>query len=161
LADNSDAIRHLNDSTQVANLPSHITYGEIVYQKANFGLIATGQAPNINVTSIGIKRSYSVFGFFSGGDIPNVLFPSLSTTTKNFLTNNRSPDDPNLIGDGLIPAWMQYYTLLNGFPKKANRLDWVLNQTYLSVHTDAPSRVDDLLKQLRPMGLQWFPKPSP
>jgi pimeloyl-ACP methyl ester carboxylesterase len=157
MADNSTAIQNLNTLSQVANLPRSVTYGEIVYQMSEFGLLGTGRAPNdINVTSTTLG-SYSVFRLFDGGQTADLFLSCLSAPAKDFLTSNRSPDDPALVGDGLIPAALQHYTNLTGFSARAPKLGPLTNNWYLSVHVDAPSRVDDLLPQLRQIGSHWFP----
>jgi len=152
-------IGNLNSAAQVANLPAHITYAEIVYRRAYFGLIGGGTTDDegvldVHATSPGLA-SYSVFGYYQLKNGGNLFFSSLSADTKNFLTNHRSPGHSDLLGDGLIPAAEQYYTTLPGFHGYA--VEPLVNESDLSVHTDALSRVDDLLQQLRQLGPYWFP----
>ena len=162
MADNSDAITSLNDSTQVGFLPWVISYGEIVYQKADFGLLADGLTDdngvlNVQGTSPTLTGSYSVFGGRVGGGGVAAAYacPTLSSDTETFITGGRSLNDSSLIGDGLIPAAMQYFTDLQGFNGSA--IVPLTNTWDLSVHTDAPNRIDDLLDQLFLLVPDWFP----
>jgi hypothetical protein len=148
MADNSLALMGLNNSMQVASLPANIKYGEIAYQKANFGLLSIG------------FFNYSVFG---NGGATIVGTDYLSLNAETFLLNGLGLDDPTYIGDGLIPAGRQVFTQLSGFPQPSdssqpNKIPRLINSIDLVVHTGAPSQIADLSKQLRllaPPG--WIP----
>ncbi len=130
----------LNCAASVEALPSGIRYGEIVYDKANFGLLSIGIA------------NYSIFG--NGASILAGA-PYLSLNAESFLLNGLALDDPLVIGDGLIPAGNQVFTQMSGF--YGTKIPRLINQTNLVVHTGAPSQTVDLLQQLQVLAPGWFP----
>lgn len=160
----------LNDPTQVANLPNTLTsqhpntmtYGEIEYNMAVFGLLCTDNDPDANKAVTGLK-AYSAFPLTFGGTWASDGLPTVSSYAEIYLTGGLSPSASSVIGDSLIPARYQTFTTLPGFPQPAdptnnpNTIQTLDNTWDLSVHTDAPSRVEDLLKQLRLMAPGWFP----
>ena len=143
----SDAIVNLNDPAQVAKLPPQVIYGEIVYAKADLGVL---KLKPIRV---------SVFD--------SAIFPNLSEAARTYLLGaGKAPND--FVGDGLIWWENQYFTKLSGFPAPgyppapppATDQNTILRKYVTDrdvVHTDAPVQVDDLRAQLRLIVPSWFP----
>ncbi len=151
MSDRSDAVRNLNDPAQVANLPSKVVYGEIIYSKVNLGIL-----------SLGDVKGYSAFD-----DTTYDIGEQFSKAAEEYIlgAGNTPASFP---GDGLIPKDNQHFTGLPGIPAPgyppapapATGQNTILRRIVTDVdvvHTDAPKRVDDLKSQLRLIAPNWFP----
>jgi hypothetical protein len=143
VADISQAIRDLNNSSALANLPSGVRYGEIIYDKVDLGTMTL------------ITPRYSVFGGGFG------IGQQLSSGAEAFcLGVGNTPS--TFPGDGLVPAGNQVFTTLDGFPAPAqgaasNKIERLVVKDREVVHTGAPSETENLLTQLKLLVPEWFP----
>lgn len=150
MSDRSKAIAALNDPKAVANLPSNIPYGEIIYSRVDLGVLTLKPA-----------GGYSVFHTLK----PRI--PTLTERARTFIlgAGNTPASFP---GDGLIPTDNQHFTELPGFPAPGyppapapatgqNTIMRLIVTGEDVVHTDAPSREANIRSQLRQIVPTWFP----
>lgn len=148
LASGSAAIAGLNTQSSVANLPSHIKYGEIVYYRADLGFLGRP-----TVTILGATFGPFEYRAFDNPGQNNVG-EQFSEAARNFiLGEGRSPTD--FPGDGLIPGPDQVFTQLPGFA--GVQTDRLINTADVVIHTDEPGRTADLNSRLRLIVPDWFP----
>jgi PGAP1-like protein len=139
VADNSSAMAGLNAPTAVENMPIGIFYGEIVYNRVDFGVL-TLSGPR-----------YSVF---DGSGLGGVMLDQLSTAAANYILGaGISP--AALPGDGLVRGIDQVFTQLPGFAGRAIPRRIVTDREV--VHTGAPAQFADLYAQLHALQPNWFP----
>jgi hypothetical protein len=149
----SAALSALNAPAAVSQLPANIIYGEIIYDKADLGIL------NLGLTE------YSVFDGLE--NLPNIL-PTLSAGGSSYILGTNTTQPSQFPGDGLVPAPNAAFTQLPGFPLPGyppaptpapgqNTIMRLVDVTDLVVHTDAPARTGDLIHQLQLLAPTWFP----
>jgi pimeloyl-ACP methyl ester carboxylesterase len=95
LSTDSPSIDALNNS--IANLPTAIRYGAIVFEGNNIGYLARAR-------KLGLEYKYSVFD--QSGNLDSCI---LSTETQSSVLNGKNPDDSDYYGDGIVPTESQQY----------------------------------------------------
>jgi hypothetical protein len=138
MSDRSQAIADINVENAVANLPASVRYGEIINSRVDLGVLTLGNL-----------AGYSVFH--------SLKAPTMTTAARTYILGNEKVPG-NFPGDGLVPRDSQVFTNLPGFPANGQNAVPSLYVTEEDVvHTDAPSRSDDIRAQLRLIVPTWFP----
>jgi hypothetical protein len=139
----SSALDTLNARPSVANLPSGMRYGEIMYDQVSLGILKYG---------IPVIGSYSVFD-----GIPGLVDP-LTDQAKAFILGTDSTsgaaNTPIVFqGDGLVPAGNQWFRTLPGF--QGSVIPPFVGAHGSVVHIDEPGRTTDLINELH-LVVDWW-----